>query len=438
MAPADAARPGARRVLLFLVALLLVWAPLQFLVWPRLQPWYSARVASAGALLLGLVERAERVTTLRPGGIAIHVHSSLSESAEPVVTVSADLLHFYGVLVASLVLVWPGLAFPRRAALLAAAAAGLFAYHVTVILIAVEHTYAVTLAEVSLRNYGDAERWFWEWLHDTTIFLAIPVVPALTLVLLFAASGFGETPARPHRGRTGPPESSSRRRVAAVLGTAVALALLTSACVAHAPRIAARQSERRCMLGYQALGLGDATGALARFDGALALNPRFADAHLGRGDALTALGRAGDAAAAYQTAIEAAPERALAHFKLGNSRLAAKDFEGATDAYREALTRDPNLREARINLAQTLGRMGRAAESETVLAEALGTNPDDREALLQLAAILIGGGRQCEALPHLLHLRALGPPAGREALVEESIAQLAATCPAGGARRGSG
>ena len=427
MDPVDGARPGARRVLRFLLVLLLVWAPLQLIVWPRIQPWYSARVASAASLPLALMERGERLTTLRPEGVAIHIESGLSETGEPVMTVSADLLHFYVVLVVSLVLTWPGIAWRRRLGLLAATVAGLVLYHVVVILIKVEPVYAVALTEVSLRNYSDFERWFWEWLHDTTIFLGIPIVPALILVMLFAAGGFGETPRAGGR-KTPDVTPRSRKRVAAIVGAGAAI-VMVAACVAHAPRIAARQGERRCMLGYQALALGDAAGALARFEGAIALNPRFADAWIGKGDALAALDRGADAVAAYRAAIDSAPDRAITHFKLGNALLAARDLEGAASAYRDAIGHDPGLREARINLAQTLARLGKPGDSETVLTEALGSAPDDREALLQLSGLLIAGGRQCEALPHLLRLRALGPPPGREALVEESIVTLGRTCP---------
>lgn len=428
----DAKRLGALRIILFLLTLLLVWAPLQLLVWPRVQPWYSARVAGAASLLLAAIERGERLTTLRPDGALIHINSGLSGSAEPVISVSADILHFYVVLVVSLVLVWPGIPAARRGLLLAGTAAGLFVFHVAVMLIKVEHVYAVDLAEVSLRNYSDAERWFWHWLHDTTIFLAIPIVPAIVLAMLFAASGFGQAPAE-HAGR----QSGAAASLKPLAGLSIVILVLATgavACIAHGPRIAARQGERRSMLGYQALAEGDAASALTLFEGAIALDPVFADAHLGRGDALAALGRAPDAAGAYRAAIACEPDRAVAHFKLGNALLAGKDLEGAATAYRAALEHDPRLREARINLAQTLGRLKRPAESEAILMEALGSNPDDRDALLQLSGLLIAGQRACEALPHLQRLRVLGPPPGREALVEETVEQLQGTCGAEAAR----
>ena len=434
MAPAPDARVGARRVLLFLLLLLLVWTPLQLFVWPGLQPWYSARVAGTASLLLGVIERGERITTLRPDGAVVHIQSGLNENTnEPVMSVSADLLHFYVVLVVSLVLAWPGLPIRRRLALLAVSVAGLFLYHVIVILIKVEHVYAVALTEVSLRNYSDAERWFWEWLHDSTIFLGIPIIPAVALVTLFAASGFGEDA---HRRANRKPPTAGRMRwgTVAALVAAVLLAASTGACIAHGPRIAARQSERRCMLGYQALAEGDIPGALKLFEGAIALNARFPDSYLGRGDALVAAGRTPEAPEAYRAAIDRAPDRAVAHLKLGNVLLALKDPQGALNAFQDALALEPNMREARINLALTLGRLGRSAESESVLREALGSHPDDREALLQLSALLIAGQRACEALPHLQRLRVLGPPAGREALVEESVIELLSTCPSAAVR----
>lgn len=424
--PPDVTRLGARRILLFLLALLFVWAPLQLLVWPRVQPWYSARVAGTAGLMLAVLEWGERLTTLRADGVLVHIHSGLSGTVEPVISVSADILHFYVALVLSLVLVWPGIPAARRALLLAGTAAGLFVFHVVVMLIKVEHVYAVDLAEVSLRNYSDAERWFWHWLHDTTIFLAIPIVPAMVLVMLFVANGFGQTAPAP-AGRRSQPAPSARWKLVSL--SVVLLLLATAvACIAHGPRIAARQGERRSMLGYQALAEGDGASALTLFDGAIALDPAFAAAHLGRGDALSALGRSPEAAEAYRSAIACEPERAVAHFKLGNALLAGKDLEGAASAYRAALERDPRLREARINLAQTLGRLKKPAESEQVLVEALESNPDDRDALLQLSALLIGGQRACEAMPHLQRLRVLGPPPGREALVEETVEQLQGTC----------
>ncbi len=409
-----------RRILRLLLTLACVWAPVQFLVWPHAQPWYTARVAGVADRLVGLLEAGDRVTTLRPQRGFVHFDCALVPAGEPITSFRGDLLHFYGVLLVSLVLVWPGLALRRRAGLVAVAAASLFTFHVIALLIKVEHTYAVTIAEVSAPHYSAAERWIWGWLHDTFLFFAVQLVPAIGLVALFATQRLG----RNGRGRIA--ARAAGARPAAIL-IAVGGLLLAGAWTLHAPRIGARQAELASRRGTQALRKGEPERAREQFETALRRAPGLIDAVVGLGDVAAMRGRHTEAAQRYREALAREPDRTIVLVRLGNALMAAGETDGAIASYRGALQRTPS-REARVNLAIALRGIGRLDEAEPPLRAALQSDPDDAEALFQLAAVLIAARRDCEALPILERLAGLDPGTDRMALVTRSVETLRIHC----------
>lgn len=429
--PVPAARRESRRLLLFVLRALLVWVPLQFLIWPAAQPLYSAAVAGTANSVLAALEAGERVTRLRLDGAELMVFSDLREDGRPADTYNADLLHFYAVLLISLLLAYPGLSARRRLGWIGAGLAAVFAFHVVAILIKVEHMYAVTLVEISARNYTDLERWLYGWLHDTVIYFAVQLVPAFALLLLFVTHGLGpsqSTPSPRPRGPVTPTARRSRRRRLLMAAASLAMAAAITPVVLLLPKIRARQAEKECMLAYHALVAGDTERAFSLFTLSMARNPSFQEARVGMGETLARQKKLPEAIELFRSVLRDDPDRGTAHLGLANALFAIADYPGALPEFRAAVQRDPDLPMARINLAITLSRLGRIEEAERDLREILADHPADAEALFQLSALLIAQRRACEALPFLRRSRATRLGGRRAELVEATIADLRGRC----------
>jgi TolB-like protein/Flp pilus assembly protein TadD len=103
---------------------------------------------------------------------------------------------------------------------------------------------------------------------------------------------------------------------------------------------------------------GQLAEALDEFDKAIAMQPRFAAAHMGRADVLDLAGRAEEAEAAYKEAIEI--DRgywegfmALGNFYFGNGRYAE-----AVEQYQEVIRRTPDNASAFSNIGAAYFLMG--------------------------------------------------------------------------------
>jgi tetratricopeptide (TPR) repeat protein len=105
----------------------------------------------------------------------------------------------------------------------------------------------------------------------------------------------------------------------------------------------------RNVLGVLYLQNGQTAEALASFDEAVRLAPRFADAHCNRGVALQKLSRYVEALAAYDAAVKFAPRHALALFNRGNVLRLLGQLDEAVVAFGQALKVEPKLAEAYLN-----------------------------------------------------------------------------------------
>jgi len=162
---------------------------------------------------------------------------------------------------------------------------------------------------------------------------------------------------------------------------------------------------------YNLLGLARAmidrpADALAAFDRALELNPRYVEAHLNRGVLLNGLGRTEEAEAAFTLAeafgqaddtgfpVVVGNRLANAHAALADEYRAAGALEEAAVQYRRALALRPGYPDIRMALARVLMEAQRYDESAEALDLVLGVRPEMLEALLLrgLAAYL-GGDR---------------------------------------------
>ncbi len=144
--------------------------------------------------------------------------------------------------------------------------------------------------------------------------------------------------------------------------------------------------------------------ALAEFDRALALNPRYLEAHIHRGLALVSLGRTDEGADAFRRAGEVTPPAvgglaagavarlANMHADLARAYADAGDREGAVAEYRRALELGPAFHDIRYRLARLLLEAGRTLEAGEELQEVVAALPEfiDARAALGLAHFLSG------------------------------------------------
>ena len=153
---------------------------------------------------------------------------------------------------------------------------------------------------------------------------------------------------------------------AALLLAALAAPAPSALCRAQTPRGPATQVARAAAAavdeGVAALDRGDANGARAAFNKAVALNPRDADAHRYLGLLADRAGDLAEAARHLKEAARLAPSSAPARnnygvilLRLGRAREAAAEFEASLRA-------DPRQPNALVNLAQIRFNSGTAAD----------------------------------------------------------------------------
>ncbi|HEX2484565.1 MAG TPA: sulfatase-like hydrolase/transferase [Myxococcota bacterium] len=123
---------------------------------------------------------------------------------------------------------------------------------------------------------------------------------------------------------------------------------------------------------------GDAAGALAGYEAALAIDPALAEAHAGAMWRAKLTGDLRDAEAAAARALELAPRDAALQLRVADvyDRLGAP--EPALAAYEAALRLDPAAQPAHMGAAIQLARLGRDAEvdARVAAAGAYGTDPN--------------------------------------------------------------
>jgi tetratricopeptide (TPR) repeat protein len=144
--------------------------------------------------------------------------------------------------------------------------------------------------------------------------------------------------------------------------------------------------------------------ALAAFNEALRLNPRYVEAHLNRAVVLNHLGRTSEASESMSRAAElgatdesgypavVANKLANAHSALGDDYRAAGSLADAIDQYRRALRLRPGFADIRLSLGRVLLEAGEHEEAARELDQVLRRRPNWLDAMLLrgLAAYLQG------------------------------------------------
>ncbi len=153
--------------------------------------------------------------------------------------------------------------------------------------------------------------------------------------------------------------------------------------------------------------LGRRDEALHRFEEAIALQPKLAEAHMSRGAALAAIGRSDDALAGYRRRSKSRQTYPEAHFTMGNDTL-GRGGE-ALASFDRALALRPDYAEAHNNRGILLAVLSRNEEALASYDRALALNPRYAEALNNRSGVLRSLNRYDEALADLDRAVAIDP-----------------------------
>lgn len=132
--------------------------------------------------------------------------------------------------------------------------------------------------------------------------------------------------------------------------------------------------------------------AIACYDKALELNPRYDYAWTGKGLVLDNLERYEDAIACYDKALELNPDNEVAWFDKGVVLHKLRRHEGALACYDKALEINPNYESAWNNKGVALDDLGRYEDAIACYDKALELNPDNEAAKVNrnLASMHLG------------------------------------------------
>lgn len=145
--------------------------------------------------------------------------------------------------------------------------------------------------------------------------------------------------------------------------------------------------------------LGHPEAAIHEFNEAIALNPRYIEAHLNRAITLNDLGRFDEAHESFELASEieeasegpypaaAAARLANGHANLGDLYMDAGAADRAAEQYRAALTIRPLFHDIRNKLAYALMQMGELEEAAAELQAILSVTPQFLTARLNLGLV---------------------------------------------------
>ena len=121
----------------------------------------------------------------------------------------------------------------------------------------------------------------------------------------------------------------------------------------------------------------DLEGARARYEQALAIDPRLVDARHGLANLLRQLGRLDEAAAQFRQVVALRPDYAEAFSNLGVVLAAQGPWADAAEQYQRAIAIKPELVDVYRNLARALGAAGRADEALAAIMRGLAMGETD-------------------------------------------------------------
>ncbi len=121
--------------------------------------------------------------------------------------------------------------------------------------------------------------------------------------------------------------------------------------------------------------------ALAAYEKATEIEPRYADAHNNLGNIYDQQGRYAEAIRQYRLAMSSDPNNVRPYLNLGNIYYKLEDFERAAKYYEQAIAIDPAYEKAYEYCGLAYAKLGRFEEAETKWAKVLVLNPKNKVAI---------------------------------------------------------
>lgn len=174
---------------------------------------------------------------------------------------------------------------------------------------------------------------------------------------------------------------------------------------------ASDEAVQRNNLGASLLQQGKMDEAIAEFQKAVDLDPKYAAAHLNLAYAYDRQGQVDMAIARYQKVIDLQPENLFAHNNLGVLYDKQGRYEEAIEAFEQALQIDPSDATALQNLEnakKSRGIVEERAERFTQARKEVEARPDDPRAAYELGRLHASFGEKDEALEWIAKALELG------------------------------
>jgi tetratricopeptide (TPR) repeat protein len=187
-------------------------------------------------------------------------------------------------------------------------------------------------------------------------------------------------------------------------------------CLSEALALDPRYEEAHYNLGCSALFAGDKSRAAACFRRAIQIDPKYPAALAELGRCLLREGKLDEATEMLQRSVEANPRYGWSRIYLANALWSQERLEEAESQYRAALEIWPEQSTAHWCLGDFLGAEfeDRRGEAETLIRQAIALDPEDASAYHSLGKLLQRCGRQAEARPVLERAAELEHPRARD------------------------
>ena len=162
-------------------------------------------------------------------------------------------------------------------------------------------------------------------------------------------------------------------------------------------------------LGVTLFRQGKEKEAVAHYEKALEINPRYVDAHSNLGILLVKQGKSQEAMPHFIEVLRLKPDEVEAHNHLGIILSKQGKSQEAVAHFSEAIRINPNYEEAYLNLGIALVQQGRNQEAISQLSEALRVNPKNAKVHNSMGVALSGQGKIREAIVHYAQALQINP-----------------------------
>lgn len=159
-----------------------------------------------------------------------------------------------------------------------------------------------------------------------------------------------------------------------------------------------KKAEAYVISGDFKASLGRYVEAIADYDKAIAIDPKYAAACNNRGDAKSKLGRPADAISDYDQAIAIDPKNAAAYNNRGNAKIDLGHHAEAIFDFERAILIDPKHVDAYNNRGNAKTDLGRHAEAITDFDQAIAIDPKYALAYVNRGVAKVFLGRYSEAV----------------------------------------